>query len=485
MCYDGEMVKEPTIGLEIHVELLTNTKMFCRCRNSTETREPNVDICPVCLGHPGTLPTINQEAVKHILRVGLAVEGQLADFTEFDRKNYFYPDIPKGYQISQDKYPLVRGGSLTGVDITRIHLEEDTAKLHHDPDTGDGLVDFNRSSLPLMELVTEPVITSAKQAVDFARELKLLLGPEYLNISGVNMEKGEMRIEANVSWDLGDKVEIKNLNSFRSVERAIEYELERQKALLEKGQAVLRETRGFNDDKQITFGQRQKEQSHDYRYFPDPDLPKMYVSELEAREGLEGSLPESPWAKRDRFKKEYELKDADVEILIQTKSRAGFFEATVSRLTKEGAGQTVANILNTEIPGFLAEEALESELMTEQEIGKMKASDLADLVDLYLEESISSRGVKDILAVLIKEGGQPEEVAKTKRLLLEKDHSVIQKLADQVIAENPEAVSEYQAGKASALQYLIGQGMKLSQGSIDPKTFGQFLEKSMTGLPEK
>lgn len=272
----------PTIGLEIHAELKTLSKMFCGCKNDPDCETPNTNVCPICMGHPGTMPYPNKEAIKHVLKVGLAVGGTLADFTEFDRKNYFYPDIPKGYQISQYKYPLISGGKIKDVELTRIHLEEDTAKSSHD--TGDySLVDFNRSSLPLMELVTEPVMHDAKTAGDFAKELQLLL--RYLGASEANMEKGQMRVEANISISadpakLGTKVEVKNINSFKSVEKAIEYEIARHEALLEAGEKIAQETRGFDESTGKTFSQRSKEDAHDYRYFPEPDIPKFFLKEI-------------------------------------------------------------------------------------------------------------------------------------------------------------------------------------------------------------
>jgi aspartyl-tRNA(Asn)/glutamyl-tRNA(Gln) amidotransferase subunit B len=256
--------------------------MFCDSKNDPDEKRPNVNVCPVCMGHPGTLPVINKEAVRHVLKVGLALHGELADFTEFDRKNYFYPDIPKGYQISQYKYPLVSGGELKGVKITRVHLEEDTGKNTHEIENY-SLVDYNRAGVPLMELVTEPVIHSAEEAVAFAKELQLTL--QYLGVAEANMEKGEMRVEANISVSsdkekFGTKVEVKNLNSFKAVEKAIRYELDRHIEVLENGEKIIQETRGWDEKKETTFSQRQKEESHDYRYFPDPDLPKLYISEI-------------------------------------------------------------------------------------------------------------------------------------------------------------------------------------------------------------
>ncbi len=332
----------PTIGLEIHAELKTKTKMFCDSANESLEARPNVNVCPVCLAHPGTLPVINSEAVRHILRIGTAISGTIADVSEFDRKSYFYPDIPKGYQISQYKHPLVKGGTLAGVAITRVHLEEDTARSTHAH--GKSLVDFNRAGIPLMELVTEPVIHDAETAGAFARELQLLL--RTLGASEANLEKGEMRIEANISVSkddtsglnaegvgrtghrpvLGTKVEVKNLNSFRSAERAIAYEIERQSKALDRGEKVVQETRGWNEAKQETFHQRFKEGSADYRYFPEPDLPKLSLSEIPefSSDALSKSLPELPWERRARYANRG-LKRPDVEFIIATTSRTAFF----------------------------------------------------------------------------------------------------------------------------------------------------------------
>src|SRR3989344_3025037 len=330
-----------TVGLEMHAELSTRTKMFCDSKNDTDESHPNVNVCPICMGHPGTLPVINKEAVKSVLKLGLAVGGEIADYTEFDRKNYFYPDIPKGYQISQYQYPLVRGGSIVGVPITRIHLEEDTAKSIHpvkslrdhgaSNEDDHSLLDFNRAGVPLVELVTEPAIHDPETTSKFAREFQLLL--TCLGIAHANMEKGEMRVEANISVSdqqpttndrrLGTKVEVKNLNSFRSVEKAIKYEYERQVNILERGDRVVQETRGWDDIKGETFSQRAKEESHDYRYFPDPDLPKLSISEVEEFKlaTLKKSLPELPWERRKRY----------IEKLGLTEEIADFYTRDIER----------------------------------------------------------------------------------------------------------------------------------------------------------
>src|ERR1035437_3096271 len=326
----------PTIGLEIHAELKTFTKMFCSCKNDPDEEKPNVNICPVCMAHPGTLPVPNKKAIENVIKVGLALGSKIADFSEFDRKNYFYPDIPKGYQISQYKYPIVSGGHLAGLDITRIHLEEDTANNKHD--RGDfSLIDFNRAGVPLMELVTEAHTfenpdDAAKAASVFAKEYQMILW--YLGASEANVEKGEMRVEANVSVS-SDKdkkweayVEIKNLNSFRSVEKAIKYEVERMIELFEAGREaeIVKETRGWDEGKQKTISQRRKESSHDYRYFPDPDLPKMKLHEAFDLDKMKKDLPELPAEKRARYKKDFGIKDEDIEVYVNDPVLASWFE---------------------------------------------------------------------------------------------------------------------------------------------------------------
>lgn len=346
----------PTIGLEIHAELKTKSKMFCGCKNDPEEKRPNVNICPICMAHPGALPVINYEAVKHIIKVGISLGGSIAeDFTEFDRKNYFYPDIPKGYQISQYKYPIVSGGELNGIKITRVHLEEDTARSSHDK--GDySLIDFNRAGVPLMELVTEPVVRSAKEASAFAKELQLLL--RYLEVSDANMEKGEMRVEANISVSKGDilgtKVEVKNLNSFRVVEKAIAHEINRHVKELEKGGKIVQETRGWDEKKEETFGQRLKESSHDYRYFPDPDLPKLKLNEIKefSPEVIRKEFPELPNEKRARYKSAG-IKDEDSEMYIRDSMFGNYFDQVLMRLGDDkDLAQIASNFISTDIAGL-------------------------------------------------------------------------------------------------------------------------------------
>ena len=450
------MTYRTTIGLEIHAELNTNTKMFCNSKNDSDETEPNVNVCPVCLAHPGTLPAINQEAVRHIARVGASVGGTLADYTEFDRKSYFYPDIPKGYQISQYELPFISGGSLAGVDITRIHLEEDTARSSHS-DVG-SLVDFNRAGVPLMELVTEPVIHDAETAGKFARELQLLL--RTLGASYANLEKGEMRVEANISVSktdtFGTKVEVKNINSFRAVERAIEFEVARQIELLEKGETVSQETRGWDEDRQVTFSQRVKEGSADYRYFPEPDLPKLLLSEIPwlASDVIKASLPELPWEKRARYES-LGLKAEQAAQLTTTLEDSTFFDAVLAELN-DAPDQVLlaANYLLSDIAGAY---------------GSLTPKTFAELMGMIAGNQISSRGAKDALLILREQGGESAvQVVEAAGLLQVSDTGALQKAVEEVIAANPDVVAEYRAGKESVLQYLVGQCMKATKGAGNP-----------------
>ena len=463
---------KPTIGLEIHAELKTKTKMFCNSVNNPEEKKPNVNICPVCMSHPGTLPVINRQAVKCVLKVGKALGADLADFTEFDRKNYFYPDIPKGYQISQYKYPLVSGGELAGVKITRVHLEEDTARSTHYGDHS--LIDFNRAGVPLMELVTEPIIVDSIQAGKFARELQLLL--RYLGVSDANMEKGEMRVEANVSVSktdiFGTKVEVKNLNSFKVVEKAIEYEIDRQIKVLESGGEVVQETRGWDENKESTFSQRSKESAHDYRYFPDPDLPKLKISEIDdlSDKNLQMEMPELPWEKRNRYKNEFGVKDEDIELFVVDTELGSFFEGVVSFLGGDGNKIKLAsNYITSDLAG----------IMKNKESAEFPDTRyFADLISMAYSGDISSRGAKDILAIMCDSGGDPKTIADDKGLLQKNNEDELKGIVLDVMGNNEKAVSEYKSGKESSLQYLIGQGMKATKGSANPQILRKlFLEE--------
>lgn len=477
----------PTIGLEIHAELATRTKMFCACANNTDEKIPNTNVCPVCMGHPGTLPVINKQAVRLVLKMGAAAGGTLADFTEFDRKNYFYPDIPKGYQISQYKYPLVQGGEIGGIVLTRIHLEEDTAKSTHDAGT-DSLVDFNRAGLPLMELVTEPVIHDAPTASRFAKELQLLL--QSLGAGAANMEKGEMRVEANISiapegaTKFGTKVEVKNLNSFRAVERAIAYEIARHTKILEVAERaaaagtamptekIVQETRGWDEKTQSTFSQRAKEDSHDYRYFPDPDLPKLYIGEIPefSLAALKAELPELPWQKRERYQKTYGLSTKEAEMLVGSPEIGNYFEAILEgwSIAEPKSVKLVANYLLTDYLGLLKAVVTTGEI-SEERLTKIPPTAFSELIQMIADGKLSSRAAKDIVAIMYSEGGMPQSIADARGLVQENDENELKKVMATIITENARAVSDYRAGKAAALQSLIGQGMKVTKGGANPE----------------
>ncbi|HXK39728.1 MAG TPA: Asp-tRNA(Asn)/Glu-tRNA(Gln) amidotransferase subunit GatB, partial [Candidatus Paceibacterota bacterium] len=435
--------------------------------------------------HPGTLPTINKQAVEHVLRVGVAVGGELADYSEFDRKNYFYPDIPKGYQISQYAHPLVRGGSLKvngqEIAITRIHLEEDTARSQHVPaeasaKAGEGshsLIDFNRAGVPLMELVTEPVIHDAETAGRFAKELQLLL--RTLGVSDADMEKGHLRVEVNISVSkedtLGVKTEIKNINSFRAAMRAIEYETKRQSEVLESGGEIVQETRGWDDVKGETYPQRTKESSHDYRYFPDPDLPKMKLSDIPewSIERLRAGLPELPWEKRERLSA-LGLNRDQVELFASDFTVGSFFDAVAKELGDDAALlKSAGNYVAADLVGLGAD------------LSEMKATpeSFAALIRMTTDGTVSSRGAKDVLAVLVTEGGDAKAIAERLGVIQQHDERALLEVVKQVIAENPTVVAEYKGGKETSLQFLVGQGMKLSKGSANPKVLAELLVKNL------
>lgn len=458
-----------TIGLEIHAELKTKSKMFCACKNDPDTDEVNTHICPVCMGHPGTLPVLNKEAIKHVLRVGTAVNGTIANFTEWDRKNYFYPDIPKGYQISQYKYPLVSGGELAGVKITRIHLEEDTASSTHDQHDTKSLVNFNRAGVPLMELVTEPVIGSGEQAANFAKELQLLL--RYLGAGNANLEKGEMRVEANISVSktekFGTKTEVKNLNSFKAVEKAIAFEIDRQIAVLESGEKVVQETRGWDENKSKTFSQRVKEDSHDYRYFPDPDLPKLFISEIPEFSNL--ALPELPWEKRTRLIKDFSLTEKEAEIMVTDTEVGNYFESVVAILKDAKLVKLATNYIVSDYLGLLKK--------SDKTIAQISPENFAELITITAAGTLSSRGAKDVLKVMFEEGGKAQEIAVSRNIIQKNDTEELRKIAEKIVSESPAVVVDFKAGKASVFQYFIGQAMKATKGSANPEVMRGIFEE--------
>ncbi|MEK7149912.1 MAG: Asp-tRNA(Asn)/Glu-tRNA(Gln) amidotransferase subunit GatB [Patescibacteria group bacterium] len=486
------MEYKSTIGLEIHVELKTKTKMFCGCLNNADEKHPNINVCPVCMGHPGTLPTINKSAVEKVLKLGMAIGGEIAKISKFDRKNYFYPDLPKGYQISQYDQPIVSGGTLNGIRITRVHLEEDTARLVHETQNmeleteenkknASSFVDFNRSSIPLMELVTEPDIKNGKEATDFAKELQLIL--RYLGISDADMEKGHMRIEANLSLSagnkLGTKVEVKNINSFKAVEDAIDYEIKRQAEILNKGEKVRQETRGWDEKKKATVLQRIKEEAHDYRYFPEPDLPPLDFSSADSGfdfEKLKLEIPELPQQKRERFIGKYGLSREQASVLADDQDSADFFENSFSELkveNKEASAQTLFNYFISDLRGLMKEEGV----MIKQ--SKVTPLLFAELVAMVSAGEITSRIAKDILKEIFTKGISPKAVIKEKGFDVKVTEEELNKIISEIIDKSQKAVDDYKKGQENALQFLVGQAMAKLKGRTNPKTLLELFKNKL------
>ena len=494
------MKYQPIIGLEIHAELKTESKMFCSCKNDSLEKRPNFNICPICLGHPGTLPVINKKAVDYVIKAGLSLNCKILRFCKFDRKNYFYPDLPKGYQISQYDLPLCENGYLKvcgkKIRIRRIHLEEDTGKLIHLENQNYSLIDFNRAGVPLMELVTEPDIRSPKEAKEFAKELQLIL--RYLEISDADMEKGQMRVEANISLisarakfaqisefsKLGTKVEIKNLNSFKAVERALEYEIQRQTDILDSDEEVIQETRGWDDKRQRTISQRKKEEAHDYRYFPEPDLPPLRFTERYIKK-IALEIPELPNQKRERFKKEYNLPEHDIEILVRNKELANYFENVVSEipLTEEFEKnipvnklyKLTANYLITEVLGISGDSEISHFILPK----KITAENFAEFIVLVYKGAVSSTGAQRLLKEMFITGDDPTHIIQEKDLSQLSDRNRLEEIVKKVIENNSQAIDDYKKGKQNALQFLIGKTMKETKGKANPQVVKEILEEKL------
>jgi len=463
---------EPVIGLEVHAELQTRTKMFCGCPVVDTTRaEPNTSVCEVCLGLPGTLPTLNQRAVELGLRVALALGSAIPATSRFARKNYFYPDLPKGFQISQYETPLAEGGSLSvpvgesaerRVRIRRVHLEEDTGKLLHAADGS--LVDYNRSGVPLLEIVTEPDLHSVDEAKAFAAELRSLL--RALQVTSGDMEKGAIRFEANVSLravgddGLGPRTEIKNLNSFRAMARAVAFEIERQGRRLAAGQPVEQETRGWDDDAGRTLPQRDKEEAHDYRYFPEPDLPPLHVDPAWV-ERLRRGLPELPEARRRRWQREHGLDLRLAARLSEDPAVADYYDAAVAAAPAVPPAK-IAHWLTVDLFGLLNAAGLAIDAC------RVEPAALAELVALVDAEAISPPTGKHLLARLFRDGGRPAPIVEAEGLGQVSDFAALERLVADVVRENPEQVRQYRGGKKAVAQWLVGQVMRRAGGRAKP-----------------
>ena len=481
------MKYEAVIGLEVHTELQTKTKIFCSCRTSFGA-DPNTNVCPVCLGLPGVLPVLNKKVLEYAVRAGLALNCEISRFSKFDRKNYYYPDLPKNFQTSQFDLPICEHGYLDvevegekrRIRITRAHMEEDAGKLvHHGTSITDSdysLVDYNRTGTPLLEIVSEPDMRSAKEAVAYLEQMRAIL--QYVGISDCRMEEGSLRCDANVSVrpvgqkELGTKTEIKNINSFKGVERAIEYEAMRQAELLEDGGKVVQETRTWDEKEGVTKSMRTKEEANDYRYFPEPDLVPFTVSD-EYIENIRKSLPELPDARKERYMKEFGLSSEDAVFMTNDKATADYFEAAVDA----GADpKACVNWLMGEFASQLSTDGIE--------IAKapVSAENLAALLKLISKGTISGKIAKKVFATMWKEGGNPEEIVKAQGLVQISDTAELSKLVDEVVGKNPKAVEDFKAGKKKAVGALVGQIMKATKGKANPRVINELLNKKLQSL---
>ena len=471
---------EAVIGLEVHLHLKTQTKAFCGC--STEFgNEPNSQACPVCLGLPGSLPVLNKTALDYAIKVALALNCQVQEYTKFDRKNYFYPDLPKNYQISQYDLPLSRDGfvnivlenKVKRIGIRRVHLEEDAGKLIHRQDTS--LVDFNRTGIPLLEIVSEPQINSPLEAHEYLTTLKSII--EYLEVSDCDMEKGSLRCDANVSVrkkgakELGTKAELKNMNSFKAVKDALSFEIERQIDLLKQGEPVIQETRLWDIKGLQTIPMRTKEEAQDYRYFPEPDLPPFLISQEKVDE-IKSSIPELPRQKLLRLQKNYELTEYEAKILVASKKDAAYAEECLQIYP----GANKKPIVNFLIGALLSEANARDVGLSDL---KVAAKALKELVEFVEKDQISNLTAKSVLSEMIKTNLSAAQIIKNKNLIQISDSAALEQVVEEIIKENSKSVNDYQAGKNNALMFLVGRVMKRSQGKANPKVVQEILKRRL------
>jgi len=474
---------ETVIGLEVHLQLNTKSKIFCSCANKYGCA-PNTNVCPVCLGLPGTLPVLNNQTLLYAIKVGLALNAEINSFIKFDRKNYFYPDLPKGYQISQFDFPVAKNGFLKiksgnqekRIGIKRAHLEEDAGKLVHDNSAFSSLVDYNRTGTPLIEIVSEPDLRSPQEAYDYLNTLKLTL--QYLGISDCDMEKGSLRCDANVSIRpigqsaLGTKTELKNMNSFRAVKMALEYELRRHEQVIASGGKIVQETLLWNDEKAMTITMRSKEQAHDYRYFPDPDLVPFTV-DYKIIDGVRAELPELPQAKFLRFLSQYSLSEYDANILVADAGMADFFEAAIKEYPQ---AKKIAN--------WLAGPVLMELNNRKTSVGELKIfpKDLVALIKKVEDGVVSNLVGKEVLTFMLDEGKSADVIIKEKGLAQVSDDSNLLAIIDEVMAQNPAVVEQIKSGKPNAAGFLVGQAMKKSGGRANPKKLNELIKERITGV---
>lgn len=467
---------EVIIGLEVHAELSTNTKIYCNCTTEFGA-DPNTHCCPICTGMPGTLPVLNKKVVEYAVKMGLATNCKIANFSKQDRKNYYYPDLPKAYQISQYDLPLCENGHIDievdgkrkTIGITRIHIEEDAGKLIHDAYTGDTLVDMNRCSVPLIEIVSEPDMRSAKEAVEYMQALKSIL--EYLDICDCKMQEGSLRCDVNLSVrpvgqkEFGTRTETKNLNSFKAIQNSIEFEIKRQIEVLENGGTIYQETRRFDDAKGEGYAMRTKEEANDYRYFPEPDLAPIVLSD-EYINSIKESLPELPNVKKERYLKEYNLSLYDANILTMSIKTANYFENVVKKCNNP---KMVANW----IMGDFARLLNENDISIDE--SKISEENLASLIDLIDKGTISSKIAKTVFEEMFNTGKEAKQIVEEKGLVQISDEGAIKEIVEKVVENNPQSIIDYKAGRDRALGFLVGQVMKESKGKANPGLVNKLL----------
>ncbi len=475
---------EAVIGLEVHVELKTNAKAFCGCELSFGAL-PNSHVCPGCLGMPGAIPVLNRELVEYAIKTGLALNCQIAGYCRFDRKNYFYPDLPTNYQISQLDLPIASAGYLEienegvkkKIGINRVHMEEDAGKLVHQGSimtTPYSLVDLNRAGTPLLEIVSEPDIRSPREASMYMEKLRSIL--LFLGVSDCKMEEGSLRCDANISVRprgrerLGTRTEIKNLNSFRSLERAVEYEIKRQIEVLEDGGELVQETRTWDEDRQVTLSMRSKEEAEDYRYFPDPDLPPVII-DREWVERARQTLPELPDEARERLITEHNLSSYDANLLTMSKEVLDFFDACVAEYNEP---KLIANWVMGELSRLLNQNNMEIKDC------RITPSSLADMLKLLEQGTISGKIAKVVFEEMFNTGDAPEKIVKDRGLIQISDESAIKAIVDEVIAGNPKVVEDFKNGKGKALGFLVGQVMKASKGKANPEVVNRLLKEELS-----
>ena len=489
------MQYEPVIGLEVHVQLFTQSKMFCSCRADYQQASPNTLVCPICLGMPGVLPVINKKAVEYTIMTGLALGCRVASHTKFDRKNYPYPDLMKGYQISQYDSPIAFNGELEiesdggvkRVGITRVHLEEDVAKLQHVRNGGSesySLVDVNRSGVPLMETVSDPDMRSPEEARHYLTSLHSIL--QYLGVSTANMQDGNFRCDANVSIrptgssEFMPRVEVKNMNSFKAVYNALNYEVERQTQIVEDGKTVVQETRGWVDDRNVTASQRSKEYAHDYRYFPEPDLPPLVIDSAWVEE-IRANLPELPAQRRARFMSQYGLPLYDAGLLTSSKATADYFEASVQLMPPDPKAlttkaKTISNWTLVELGRLLN--------LTATEIGytKVTPAHMVELVELIDSGTVSGTLAKTVLEEVFETGQPPREIVQLQGYVQISDATVVRSAVEEALDTNPQAVSDYFKGKETAAKFLVGQVMKITKGKANPALVNELVKEKLDSV---